>query len=64
MAILPIRRKSKKARAADATWTFIKARVAWLAGKRVAKIAAPAVIAGAAAVVAKQRHGGDHAGTA
>lgn len=54
MAIIP-RRKSKKQRAVDAAITFIKARIAWLAGKKAAKVAAPAVAVGAAAAIAKKR---------
>jgi hypothetical protein len=58
MANLIRRRKSKKQRAVEATKTFVKARIAWLAGKKAAKIAAPAVIVGAAAAIAKKRSGG------
>jgi hypothetical protein len=71
MANLSIRRrKTKKQRAAaaaskagSATWTFVKARVAWVAGKKAAKVAVPAAAAGTAAVVAKKRfsHDGDAA---
>jgi hypothetical protein len=63
MANLTIRRrKSKKQRAASAAGkagsaaaTFVKARIAWLAGKKAAKVAVPAAAAGTAAVVAKKR---------
>jgi hypothetical protein len=63
MAIISIRhRQTKKQRAASvagkagsATWTFLKARVAWIAGKKVAKVAVPAAAVGTAAVVAKKR---------
>lgn len=63
MANLRIRRsKSKKQRAAgaaskagSAAWTFLKARVAWVMGKKAAKVAVPAAAAGTAAVVAKKR---------
>jgi hypothetical protein len=65
MAILTIRRKTKKQRALNAAGKatsvagkFVKARIAWLAGKKVAKVAAPAVAVGTAAVVVKKRSGG------
>jgi hypothetical protein len=65
MAILTIRRKTKKQRAlsaagkaTSAAGKFIKARIAWLAGKKAAKVAAPAVAVGTAAVVVKKRSGG------
>jgi hypothetical protein len=69
MANLSIRRsKSKKQRAAgaaskagSAAWTFVKARVAWVAGKKAAKVAVPAAAAGTAAVVAKKRFSRDDA---
>jgi hypothetical protein len=65
MAILSIRRRqTKKQRAASAAstagsaaWTFLKARVAWVAGKKAAKVAVPAAAVGTAAVVAKKRSG-------
>ncbi|MCZ4493342.1 MAG: hypothetical protein QOH30_208 [Baekduia sp.] len=68
MTLPSIRRKpSKKQRAMRAAGTatsvatkFVKARIAWLAGKKVAKVAAPAVAVGTAAVVAKKRSGGRH----
>ena len=68
MTLPSIRRKpSKKQRAARAAGTagsvaakFVKARIAWLAGKKVAKVAAPAVAVGTAAVVVKKRSGGKH----
>jgi hypothetical protein len=64
MATLSIRRhKSKKQRAASAAstassaaWTFVKARLAWAAGKKAAKVAVPAAAVGTAAVVARKRH--------
>jgi hypothetical protein len=63
MASLTIRRrKSKKqqavsaaGKAGSAAWTFIKARVAWVAGKKAAKVAVPAAAVGTAAVVVKKR---------
>jgi hypothetical protein len=66
MAIISIRhRQTKKQRAASAAgkassaaWTFLKARVAWIAGKKVAKVAVPAAAVGTAAVVAKKRSAG------
>jgi hypothetical protein len=57
MSKLIPRRKSKKQRALDAAATFVKARIAWLAGKKAAKVAAPAVAVGAAAAIAKKRGG-------
>ncbi|MES1193250.1 MAG: hypothetical protein ABUM26_02925 [Solirubrobacterales bacterium] len=68
MAIISIRhRQTKKQRAASAAgkagsaaWTFLKARVAWVAGKKVAKVAVPAAAVGTAAVVAKKRSGASH----
>jgi hypothetical protein len=65
MANLSIRRsKSKQQRAVSAAGkagsaavTFLKARVAWLAGKKVAKVAVPAAAVTTAAVVAKKRSG-------
>jgi hypothetical protein len=67
MANLSIRRrKSKKQRAASAAskagsaaWTFLKARFAWMMGKKAAKVAVPAAAAGTAAVVAKKRFSRD-----
>jgi len=55
--------KSKKQRAAEAAGSFakaaptlIKARIAWLLGKKATKVAVPAAAAaGTAAVVAKKR---------
>jgi hypothetical protein len=63
MAIISIRhRQTKKQRAASAAgkagsaaWTFLKARIAWVAGKKAAKVAVPAAAVGTAAVVAKKR---------
>ena len=68
MAIISIRhRQTKKQRAASvagkagsAAWTFLKARVAWIAGKKVAKVAVPAAAVGTAAVVAKKRSSAGH----
>ena len=68
MAIISLRRTpSKKQRAANAAgkagsaaWTFLKARVAWAAGKKAAKVAVPAAAVGTAAVVVKKRSGGHH----
>ncbi len=68
MAIISIRRRqTKKQRAASAagkagsaTWTFLKARIAWIAGKRAAKVAVPAAAVGTAAVVAKKRSSAHH----
>ena len=61
MANLTIRRrKTKKQRAASAATkagsaavTFLKARLAWAAGKKATKVAVPAAAAGTGAVVAK-----------
>jgi hypothetical protein len=73
MAILiSRRRKSKKERAlqaagkaGSAAMTFVKARIAWLAGKKAAKVAAPAVAVGTVAVVARKRsHSHSHTPTA
>ncbi|HEV7750789.1 MAG TPA: hypothetical protein VGO71_04570 [Baekduia sp.] len=71
MTLPSIRRKpSKKQRAMSAAGTagsvaakFVKARIAWLAGKKVAKVAAPAVAVGTAAVVVKKRSGDKHGNT-
>ncbi|HMJ36464.1 MAG TPA: hypothetical protein VK501_21350 [Baekduia sp.] len=68
MPHLSIRRKpSRKQRAlsmagtaGSAAVTFAKARIAWLAGKKAAKVAAPAVAVGTAAVVVKKRSGHRH----
>jgi hypothetical protein len=68
MAILSIRRSpTKKQRAASAAskagsaaWTFLKARVAWVAGKKAAKVAVPAAAVGTAAVVVKKRSSAHH----
>jgi hypothetical protein len=65
MAIISIRhRQTKKQRAASAAgkagsaaWTFLKARIAWVAGKKAAKVAVPAAAVGTAAVIAKKRSG-------
>jgi len=66
MTLPTLRRKpSKKQRAMNTAGTaclvatkFVKARIAWLAGKKVAQVAAPAVAVGTAAVVVKKRSGG------
>jgi hypothetical protein len=66
MALISIRhRQTKKQRAAgaagkagSAAWTFMKARIAWVAGKKVAKVAVPAAAVGTAAVVVKKRSAG------
>jgi hypothetical protein len=68
MAIISLRRTpSKKQRAASAAgkagsaaWTFLKARVAWVAGKKAAKVAVPAAAVGTAAVVVKKRSAAHH----
>ena len=68
MAIISIRhRQTKKQRAASAAskagsaaWTFMKARIAWVAGKKAAKVAVPAAAVGTAAIVAKKRSAGHH----
>jgi hypothetical protein len=65
MPSLTIRRRKTKSqravgaagKAGSAAWTFLKARVAWAAGKKAAKVAVPAAAVGTAAVVAKKRHG-------
>lgn len=62
MATLSLhRQKSKKQRAAStaakassAAWTFLKARIAWAAGKKATKVAVPAAAVGTAALVAKR----------
>jgi hypothetical protein len=62
MATLSLHRhKTKKQRAAtaasrasSAAWTFLKARVAWAAGKRATKVAVPAAAVGTAAIVARR----------
>jgi hypothetical protein len=66
MATLTIRRRKTKSqravnaasKASSAAWTFLKARIAWAAGKKATKVAVPAAAVGTAAVVAKKRH--DH----
>jgi hypothetical protein len=52
---------SAAGKAGSAAWTFLKARIAWAAGKKAAKVAVPAAAVGTAAVVAKKRssHGGE-----
>jgi hypothetical protein len=64
MATLSIRRHKTKqqraasaaSRASSAAWTFLKARLAWAAGKKATKVAVPAAAVGTAAVVARKRH--------
>jgi hypothetical protein len=68
MAILPIRRhQTKKQRVASAagkavaaTWTFLKAGVVWVAGKKAAQVAVPAAAVGTVAVVATKRSAAHH----
>jgi hypothetical protein len=63
MANLSIRRRKTKtqraagaaSKAGSAAWTFLKARIAWAAGKKATKVAVPAAAAGTAAVVASKR---------
>ena len=65
MPSLTIRRRKTKTKAqkaasaagkaGSAAWTFLKARIAWVAGKKAAKVAVPAAAVGTAAVVAKKR---------
>jgi hypothetical protein len=72
MASLTIRRRKSKSqramsaagKAGSAAVTFLKARIEWVMGKKVAKVAVPAAAAGTAAVVAKKRmsHRDDPAG--
>jgi hypothetical protein len=67
MASLTLRRRKTKSqraalaagKAASVAWTFVKARVAWAAGKKAARVAVPAAAVGTAAVVVKKR-GGHH----
>jgi hypothetical protein len=66
MASLTIRRRKSKSqramsaagKAGSAAVTFLKARIAWAAGKKAAKVAVPAAAVGTAAIVAKKRSGG------
>jgi hypothetical protein len=68
MAIISIRRRqTKKQRAASvagkagsAAWTFLRARIAWAAGKKAARVAVPAAAVGTAAVVVKKRSAAHH----
>jgi len=68
MANLSIRRqKSKQQRAVSAAGkagsaavTFLKARIAWAAGKKATKVAVPAAAVTTAAVVAKKRASASH----
>jgi hypothetical protein len=63
MANLTIRRRKSKqqralnaaGKAGSAALKFVKLRIAWLAGKKAAKVAVPAAAVGTAAVVAKKR---------
>jgi len=63
MALLTIRRRKTKSqqaldvagKAGSAALTFLKARIAWVAGKKAAKVAVPAAAVGTAAVVVKKR---------
>jgi hypothetical protein len=63
MANLTIRRRKTKqqramsavSKAGTAALKVVKARIAWIAGKKAAKVAAPAVAVGTAAVVVKKR---------
>jgi hypothetical protein len=65
MALLTIRRRKTKSqqaldvagKAGSAALTFVKARIAWVAGKKAAKVAVPAAAVGTAAVVVKKRSG-------
>jgi hypothetical protein len=68
MALLTIRRRKSKSqralsaasKAGSAAVTFLKARIAWVAGKKAAKVAVPAAAVGTAAVVVKKRSGSHH----
>src|SRR4051812_50184294 len=68
MALLTIRRRKTKSqraliaasKAGSAAITFLKARIAWVAGKKAAKVAVPAAAVGTAAVVAKKRSSAHH----
>jgi hypothetical protein len=70
MALPTIRRKPSKSRRAVSTVNkagsalvkLVKARIAWLAAKKVAKVAGPAVAAGTVAVVATTRRDHKHDG--
>jgi hypothetical protein len=63
MELLPIRRRRSRQQRAlgavrtarSAAVTLIKARIAWLLGKRAARVAAPAIAVGTAAVIVKRR---------
>ena len=52
---------SAAGKAGSAAVTFLKARIAWIAGKKAAKVAVPAAAVGTAAVVAKKRSASHHA---
>ena len=79
MANLTIRRRTTKkqralrtagkagsaaGKAGSAAIKLLKARIAWLAGKKAAKVVVPAAAVGTAAVVAKKRSGRFHRETA
>ncbi|HWH93268.1 MAG TPA: hypothetical protein VNT03_05355 [Baekduia sp.] len=63
MASLTIRRRKTKSqravsaasKAGSSALTSLKARIAWIAGKKATKVAVPAAAVGTAAVVAKKR---------
>jgi hypothetical protein len=69
MASLTLRRRKTKTqramsaaeKAGSAAVTFVKARLAWIAGRKAAKVAVPAAAVGTAAMVAKKRSGSHHA---
>ena len=65
MANIIIRRRSRKQRAlraagkaGTAARKIVTARIAWLMGKKAAKVAVPAAAVGTVAVVAKKRRSG------
>lgn len=68
MATLTIRRRKTKTqravgaagKAGSAAITFVKARIAWVMGKKAAKVAVPAAATATAAVVAKKRFSHNH----
>jgi hypothetical protein len=57
MANIIPRRKSKKQRVLGSVKKVVKARIAWIAGKKAARVAAPAVAVGVGAAIAKKRSG-------
>jgi hypothetical protein len=67
MATLSLHRKQSKqqraasaaSKASSAAWTFLKARLAWAAGKRATKVAVPAAAVGTAAIVARRHSHSD-----